>query len=563
MFALYLALNAGKISSHDYWGIIGTVFSEDGFSSRPADWFVRQNGHILFIPSIIYALNIILTQGSNIGLTLTAWLLALLQTLILIKFIPATIQNRHTKIVLVFSISAFCFTPAAVHSWMLGFSGVHWIAANLLAVAAIACLTFYYRNQRFIWIPASVLLAALATVTYGTAVALWLVLCFGTVVLLPKWRLGLVYILSTAIVYWGYYNYIGSGVLNQNPESGQLISFFERISSLFLYTVTYLGAIFSTNLTVAFIVGFTGLLATVIIFGYLLFGNTKEIRLELYPWLLIQVYIVGNALITAIGRSHLGIEQTMTSRYATLPGLFWASLIVVVMYFLCQSAPKWSWFRHGPIYLGTLLLILAMYPLGITRSKEFLHRISLQPLAMLSTNIGVPDDVAIYHAITISPGQFVTIVPTLKKYGHIPFDQKDTSCGQLGETIPPSLIQETASKQVNGYFDFIDRFSEDGFRTAGWAHSNQQIQCIIFLNKENIIRGFALPGTYRPDVADNFNISQYTGWLGYARISSPDEQLNAYVLLTGKDKWIPLDNTLSPSNPGTIDPDVYTAYYHQ
>jgi len=564
IFALYLALNAGKISSHDYWGIIGVIISEDGFSDRLTNWFIHQNGHILFLPAIIYALNIILTQGSNVGLTLTAWSLALLQTLLLIKLLPTHIQNWQTKIVLVFSISAFSFTPSAVHSWMLGFSGVHWIAANLLAIAAIASLTLYYHNQRLIWIPVSVFLAALATVTYGTAVALWLALCFGTAILLPRWRLGLVYIVSTAIAYWGYYNYIGVGVLNQESESGQSLSFFEKISSLFLYAVTYLGAIFTTNITTAFIVGLIGLLASFTVFSYLFFGGTRKIRLELYPWLLIQVYIIGNAFITAIGRSHLGIEQTMTSRYATLPGLFWASLIVTLMYFLCQTVPKLSWKLYGPAYLVTLLLILAMYPIGLARSKEFLHRISLQPLAMLSTNIGVPDDVAIYHAITISPGQFVNLIPALKTYGHIPFDKEDTSCGQINQPIPAHLIAQTSPEIINGFFDFMNRFSEYGFRVAGWAHTDGQIQCIVLLNEKNIIRGFALPGSYRPDVAEILDLSnKYTGWLGYAHSSSHEEQLKAHVLLEGHEMWIPLNGTHSPQNPGVVNPDVFTAYYYQ
>ena len=70
VFAFYLAINAGEIASNDYWSIIEKVFSVDGFSTNLDDWLITQNGHIVFIPRIIYAANIILTSGSNIGLTL-------------------------------------------------------------------------------------------------------------------------------------------------------------------------------------------------------------------------------------------------------------------------------------------------------------------------------------------------------------------------------------------------------------------------------------------------------------------------------------------------------------
>lgn len=562
-FALYLALNAGNIPSHDYWGIISVILSSDGYTNHVADWFVRQNGHILFVPSIIYALNIKLANGSNLGLTLTAWFLALFQTLLLIKLLPSSVKNWTTRVLLVFTVSAFSFTPSAVDHWTLGFSGVHWIAANVMAVGAIACLTFYYHRQKNVWILGSGLLAIFATVTYGTSLALWLALCFGTVIFLPRLRTGLVFIGSTLIVFYGYYSFIGQQITIEPSQSVHTNSVVQRIGPILRYAIIYLGAIFSTDVSGAFILGLVGALASVAIFGYTLFGKGRNDRLDLLPWLLLQVYIIGNAFITALVRVHLSIEQAITSRYATLPALFWASLIVILVYYLCRIAPTQTWYIHGPAYLATLLLILVMYPIGVTRAEEYFHQISLQPLAVLSAKLGIPDDIAIYHAITIVPGQFVTMIPTLKQHGHIPFDQTDTSCGKYNEPISSHLLHQYSPNDVSGYFDFMEGYSADGFRVVGWASTNSQIKCIVLLNENNTIRGFALPGFYRPDVAEILELSDlYTGWIGYARITSAEEQLNTYVLIEGNDQWYPLHNTRSPGNPGEVDPNIYTAYYY-
>ena len=79
-----------------------------------------------------------------------------------------------------------------------------------------------------------------------------------------------------------------------------------------------------------------------------------------------------------------------------------------------------------------------------------------------------------------------------------------------------------------------------------------------------MIRGFAVPGFYRQDVSEILDLSNlYTGWLGYVRVSSPQEQIQAYVLLEGDEKWAPLHNSHSPENPGTINSDIYTGYYYQ
>lgn len=564
LFALSVAITAGgAVPRHDYWGLISRIYTEDGFSINLSTWIRSHNGHILFVPIIFFALNAILTDGSNIGLTLVTWVFAVLQTLVLIQLLPRDIRDRRIYLMLIFALSAFSFTPsAAAGTWATGFSGVAWIGANLFSVTAIACLFQYFQSARLWWILASIVTAILGTLTYGSTLVLWISLSVGALLIMRHLWLGLGYIGCTLVVYAGYFDHVNFSTAS--VSNSETILFVEKIQLLYVYVTVYLGGIFTNNNHIASILGSIGLLFFIASFIYLLLRANPKRRLFLLPWSMIHLYAIGNAILTGLTRSHLGIEQAFTSRYASIPAMFWAGSIVIGVYLLYQVVAQWSRRKFLPVFAVVLLLILAMYPVGFKSAAEAAHVKSLQPLALLSLRVGVPDDVALYHAITIVPGPFVEYVPILKQYGHVPFDKADTSCGQLNQPIPTHLIRQTSPDNVSGHFDFMDRFLENGFRVAGWAHANGHLQCIVLLNEENIIRGFALPGAYRPDVAEIHGLAdQHTGWLGYARPASADEQLQAYILLEGNEMWIPLDNTHSPQNPGTVNPDVYTAYYYQ
>ena len=551
-FSFYLAVNAGALPGNDYWGIIEKVFSVDGFSQHLENWLVSQNGHIVFIPRIIYAANIILTSGSNIGLTLTTWLFALLQTILLILLLPDSIQNRAVKFAMIFGISAFSFTPSAAHSWILGYSGVHWIAANLLAIASITCLVHYLNRGQLWWLGGSLLAAFAAIFTYGTSLGLWLALSSGTVLIGRRLKPGFLLTGLTIIIITRYISTYGI-------QSKQAIPLIDRVYPLTHYTVTYLGAIFATDDTAAAWLGVVGLLLAIGIMGY---SILRPPRMELFPWLLIIIYIAGNAFVTGLNRSHLGTDQAMMSRYASLPALFWLSIIITGLYYWSRFVPYRAPVAYYPVFMVMAGLIIAMYPVGITHAKMLLRRISLQPVTMLSVTMEIPDELVFPFSITPVPSQFLNLIPALKKFKQIPFKTApDQTCGDIGQIIPQDLLNPVSPEKLSGYFDFMDSFTQNGARVIGWANQDaRSIRCIVLLNNENTIRGLAMPGFYRPDVKSDLT-HQNVGWVGYARTTSADEILMAYVLLGNNPYWLALNNTHSPQSPGPIDRSIYTNLY--
>jgi hypothetical protein len=283
--------------------------------------------------------------------------------------------------------------------------------------------------------------------------------------------------------------------------------------------------------------------------------------LSLLPWLLLQLYVLGNAAATALSRGQEGLERAMTSRYAIVGSLFWLGLIVTVLYGLSRTEANFSWRKFGPVLIIITLLMISMYQVGLPLAQNLFRRTSTEALVVLSLNLGMPDGEAVRHAITPSVSQFFNLIPTLRKYQHVPFHhQLDNFCGQFNQAISKDLLNPAPQANVQGRFDFMDRFNDHDTRVVGWSYyPDQPLQCIVLLNEDYLIKGLALSGFDRPDIAEALNLPNSTvGWVGYARPSSFDERLTAYVRFVGNEQWFALPGSHSAADPGQVNLTVYS-----
>ena len=107
-YVLFMISKAGELLNFDYWWMIKNIYSIDGFSTNIFDWIFRANEHFVLIPAIIYALNIVITKGSNIGLCLATFFLACVQGILLITLVPNTLKKyRPIIFLLMLFISVF------------------------------------------------------------------------------------------------------------------------------------------------------------------------------------------------------------------------------------------------------------------------------------------------------------------------------------------------------------------------------------------------------------------------------------------------------------------------
>ncbi|MDF0554805.1 hypothetical protein [Kamptonema sp. UHCC 0994] len=603
-YILYLTSQSGELSNFDYWWITWNFYTVDGFSTNPFNWIFRANEHFLLIPSVIYALNIVVTKGSNIGLSLITWIFAWIQCHILIAMLPLSIRrSRFMFICLLLCISIFNFTPAAAHNWMRGFSGVAWMGANLFVIASIFSMTkiadiasiavpnipqglkslshsksplkrtekqskslaFFRRIQllaedfnpwrvmaiddgdmskpKYIkWLIASIVFALLGSMSYSTSLALWPVLCiFPVLVKLPR-KVIISYITAAILVVGTYF--LTYKTPSNSPSLAKL-----SLGDTITYIPVYLGGIFSNKVTISLIVGIIGLIAATGFGVYWLLSKNNPNRREWLPWLSIQTYAIATAFMAAVSRSGFGVEQATASRYASLPALFWIGLIVVTI----------LWFRQWqltfkiqgrfliPLLAVVAFAIISMYQIGGQTADAIAYRATYQPLVALSLQLGITDVSLIKERVGNKPAAFIGLIDALKANNLVPFNRdvkQHNFCAAIDEKINPNLLSPPKDG-VPGYFDTVTKFTPKAARVIGWVGDPEnKVKCIAILNQENVIRGFAMSGFPRPDLVKIFGQSyEFSAWRGYIEISPVDKMLTAYASFKNREGWIALRNS--------------------
>jgi hypothetical protein len=574
-YILYLISQAGDLSNFDYWWMTWNFYSVDGFSTNPFNWIFRANEHFVLIPAIIYGLNIAVTQGSNIGLCLVAWFLAWIQCHVLIALLPFKLRRFPLQFIsLLLCISIFNFTPAAAHNWMRGFSGVHWIIANLFVICSIFCLQCYVRvllNKRealppdihsqaqpgneFLgavppcppphlqnkWVIGSIVFGVLGCISYSTPLALWPILCAAAVVLRFPRRITYLYFIASIAVIGIYF------LTYKTPSHHPSLTKINPLKTL-EYIPAYLGGIFSENIIVASIIGIIGLIAVTGFVGYWLFVKKVD-RPDWLPWLSIQLYTLQTALMAAVSRSGFGVEQATASRYATLPALFWMSTIVLTVLWVreLQPTPRIQGRWLTPLFAVATVAIILMYGVGGETAMAIARRATYQPLVALSLQLGITDVTLIKDRVGNKPAAFIGLIDALKTNNLVPFNRdikKHNFCAALATQIAPNLL--SAPKDgVPGYFDTVTKLAPKAARVTGWVGDPENnVKCIAILNQENVVRGFAMSGFPRPDLVNLFGPSyEFAAWRGYIQTSPTDKLLTAYASFKNRKGWVALRNS--------------------
>jgi len=571
-YILYLISQAGDLSNFDYWWMTWNFYSVEGFSTNPFNWIFRANEHFVLIPAIIYGFNIAVTQGSNIGLCLVAWFLAWIQCHVLIALLPLNLRRFPLQFIsLLLCISIFNFTPAAAHNWMRGFSGVHWIIANLFVICSIFCLQSYttvllnkkealppdihsptLRGDELVgavppcppphlqnkWVIGSIVFGVLGCISYSTPLALWPILCAAAVVLRFPRRIAYLYFIASIAVIGTYF------LTYKTPSHHPSLTKINPLKTL-EYIPTYLGGIFSDNIIVASIIGIIGLIAVTGFVGYWLFVKKVD-RPDWLPWLSIQLYTLQTALMAAVSRSGFGVEQATASRYATLPALFWMSTIVLTVLWVreCQPTPRIQGRWLTPLFAVATVAIILMYGLGGETAMAIARRATYQPLVALSLQLGITDVTLIKDRVGNRPAAFIGLIDALKTNNLVPFNRdikKHNFCAALATKIAPNLL--SAPKEgVPGYFDTVTKLAPKAARVTGWVGDPENnVKCIAILNQENVVRGFAMSGFPRPDLVNLFGPSyEFAAWRGYIQTSPTDKLLTAYASFKNRQGWVAL-----------------------
>ena|GEM_PF-635737 len=583
----HLLPQSGDLPERDYWWVLANIYSLDGLSPHWDDWFTRNNEHLLFIPSVIYALNLFLTRGSNLGLCLATFGAALIQCLLLINLLPAAVQRDTSKgarsqqwvtLLLILGVAIFCFTPAAAHNWMRGFSGAIWMTANGFVVAAIFCFQQVLSQQitggtgadgrrdayptktsslegqvpRCLpWVILSLLCGGLAALSYSSSLALWPVLALAVVLLQFRWPLRLTY-WGAAIAVLGLYF-----LTYQKPAHHPDLASPSSLQTL-IYIPRYLGWIFSDRPSIAILLGTIGILLCLVFAGHWWLTQGQRQRPDWFPWLAIQGYILGTAAMAAVSRSGFGLEQAQTSRYGSLPALFWLATLVLIVTALQTWVANTRWRSHLQLALLALVLILVgnMYRIGIGIAQTIADRAAHQPLVALSLQLGVQDPEIVRAIVGNRPTAFFHLTPVLSAHRLVPFTHdilQHNPCTPIGQPLPtPADPTDT----VIGAITTQTVLADNVVTLEGWLDApRRSVRCLALVdsrsdpygNRAQIVQGFALPGLQRAENVIQVQGSSVAvlGWKGYGYLpenTAESSDLSVYVAFRDRSDWVALRN---------------------
>lgn len=247
---------------------------------------------------------------------------------------PAFSERPAAGSIIFFISSLLLFSPAQSGAWLWGLEIILYVPLLCIVSALLILRSNLGETTKMVW---CMVLATIATYSFSNGFLLWLVL-FPAVFPVADWhglkkkpRNALCWLLASLGNVAAYFHNLGLSQSNESPWA-----FLRNPWPVLNYFFVFLGAPLvdrqsSRHLQSAAAIG---VVITILFLGicFWLFRQRKNqslIRLS-WPWLTIGAYGVLSALLAAAGRSNLGIEQGLSSRY----GIFGISLMIALVHLI-------------------------------------------------------------------------------------------------------------------------------------------------------------------------------------------------------------------------------------
>lgn len=498
----------GAIPDQDYWYMLSDFVQSDRLEVTLHAIWQKSNEHTVAIPKLLYLTNLYLTGGDSRGLTVLVWGFLLLSGYMLATVMRQQLASKREAIFFGTVVAVAAFTPLAAHNFFMGMSGVAWVGANALTLSAM-CVMYQVQMRPDISIPhicASILLVFLASQTYSTGVFGICILAMQAILVRKTRALGFV-LLVVGVLLAITMLIIMKPEFRLSEVAPRTYNPFKIVSFL----LEFLGGGLTTELRLALWIGALGVLAT-----FWLVVRIVAFDKQFSPYVAFWVGVSGYAglagLFAAIGRSSIGGEMALSSRYGTLPALFWLALLNFYLW-------RKSSFRVSRMFksTGIIFSVLAIWAVafsGMGRLKSYQSRADSEMLAALALYLNVNDPMEIMN-VSLSPGWLIDSRTALISMRHVPFNGIFNDCPKIGEVI---AYRSTVGSRSGGKVD-----SQESIPDAGWVKLAGSVvgptahrygieigDCIAIVNNDSRVVGLAVA---IPGKTDSMAID----WVGYVK----------------------------------------------
>lgn len=528
---------AGRLQHIDYLFQLTRITNADG-TLKPLDlqnYF--SNEHLLGLPTLFYWLNIELFAGDNRTLGVFVVVVAALTVLALGAALPRELPPL-VRAGLLVAASALVFSLHGLWNFTRAMSGTAWLTANLIVVVALLLAS------RGRWWPA-LALALLASLTYGTAFAVWPMLALLAVLRREAWWKRLLPLALGVTIVAVWLNFRPSPPLAGQPagDLGSLVYYFLAIAGK-LWTTEDGGVAAAAG---ALLVGVYGVLATSRV--------AREPRLWFW-WAL-----AGHALLycgmIAVARVDYGEEVGLhTARYTSASVLLSIPALVLLAHVVHRTVDA----RGYRITVAVVLTGMLGFALGAPYARQERTANRIHEVEAVAVRAGLSDAYRVYPAAE-------DLVPRMRALGHYPFtDDFTLGCGgpELGSRLETAdmepLLPARGNKRPQRAAGTVDALEPvdpaplpDG-RTApifhGWAHDREDpVRCVVVVDDSGTVVGGGVSGVIRTDVAKDFaGVAPDSGFV----VIGPVEAGTRIVVLhrSGAMHWLPAEG---PEHPRRFD----------
>lgn len=438
-----------------------------------------------------------------------------------------------------FGVIAFClFCPSQWENLTWGFQTC-FVLPGLFATLSFVGLLLYWihseesASKRAYWkyIVLSIAGALGATYSLSNGNLVWPLLVGAA--LLLRVRLSVV----TSLIMAGatstaFYldNYVRRSTAILSPET---------LSNLLKYLAAYFGSswvqttgnIFrlpTSTIHLAEVIGIAGL--AIALFALLQIRSyIRSQRAFCIQLVLAVLFCIGTGMVTALGRSFLGVGQAFASRYQTVSLLFWCCLALLWLAAALRS-PRYDLLLAQVVLLCVLVFGGRLAQTTLTRARLQGFQRNLAGMALV-TDV---DDMEQLRWADYHPEEVVALAPFMRSERLSVFSGLESSL--LGKPLN-SEFDLTSPKDCEGKIEsarVITNASPGSFRITGWAWGvkDRRLPSEIVVTSDGIITGLGTVGDFRPtdETPGTHATTNFIGFTGYVRDVQSSTRVEIYAV---------------------------------
>ena len=346
-----------SVPMYDEWSIVPFFQKHASGQLGLGDFWHQHVDHRMFFPQlIIYGLGR-MTRWNVSYEVVVSLAIAAATFALLLHIINAHFTTTRERALASVAASAIVFSPIAWENWLWGWQISAFLPGFglMLAVAAFTAMRRVRRPLRFAF---AVVGAVLASYSLAQGLLVWLV-CLPTLLTDRAWRRwAAAWVTLAAIVVIAY----AVGYVRNADSAAHYGWAFARYWQTFLARpLSYQGkaiGVASLVLAVAAVIAVVGVRR-----------SATSLR-AVMPWLVLALYAMTAAALTASGRTALGSAQAGESRYTTMSGLLLVAIVMLLIRGYTAARPRALRVMSGAAALVVLALVAMNYADGVRQMER-------------------------------------------------------------------------------------------------------------------------------------------------------------------------------------------------